>query len=134
MQYLDARGLTDYLRRGEDQQGWAVYNYVAKPVVESKSNWEKAFHGTWWYAAWAILKTGVFLASDDHSLGHDFWEPGVYCSPSLDTGLWYARPQVLFGDGVYHRIVFELRVDPEQQKHSRKRGGVQWIFPSKAVA
>ena len=26
---------------------------------------------------------------------------------------WYARPHILFGDGVYHRVIFELRVNEE---------------------
>jgi len=133
--WMEARGLAGILNREEDQEGWAVFSYrPPEPVVESRPNWEQAFHGTWWYAVWLILKSGVLLESNNRSLGHDFWEPGVYCSPSLDTGLWYARPQILFGDGVYHRVIFELRVDPEQRKRDRKRGGVQWVFPSSAVA
>ncbi|CAK0893498.1 unnamed protein product, partial [Prorocentrum cordatum] len=105
-----------------------------EPAVESGPEWEYAYHGTWWYAAWLILETGVFLESNDLSLGHDFWEPGVYCSPDLDTGLWYARPHILFGDGVYHRVILELKVDPARRKKNRKRGGVQWVFPFEAVA
>jgi len=133
--WLEARGLTATLKRMEDKEGWAVFAYAPEEaVVRSKPGWEKAYHGTWWYAVWLILKSGIFLESNDRSLGHDYWEPGVYCSPSLDTGLWYARPQILFGDGVYHRVIFELRVDPEQRKRDRKRGGVQWVFPSSAVA
>lgn len=134
-QWLQDRGLDTMLVRGEDKEGWAVFTYHPEnPVVESRQDWEQAFHGTWWYAVWLILKSGVFLESNNRSLGHDFWEPGVYCSPSLDTGLWYARPQILFGDGVYYRVIFELRVDPAKRKRDRKRGGVQWVFPSSAVA
>mmetsp|Transcript_76378 Transcript_76378/g.224012 ORF Transcript_76378/g.224012 Transcript_76378/m.224012 type:complete len:549 (-) Transcript_76378:97-1743(-) len=133
--WLKERGLSGMLTRVEDQEGWAVFKYhPEQPVVESKPEWETAFHGTWWYAVWLILSSGVFLESTDRSLGHDFWEPGVYCSPCVDTGLWYARPQILFADGVYHRVIFELRVDPARRKRDRKRGGVQWVFPSAAVA
>jgi len=133
--WLQDRGLANLLRRNADHQGWAVYRYTAdKPVVNSGPGWEQAFHGTWWYSVWLILKSGILLESSDRSLGHDFWEPGVYCTPSLDTGLWYARPQILFGDGVYYRIIFELRVDPKRRKRDRKRGGVQWVFPSAGVA
>lgn len=133
-QWLDHRELSHLMQRVDDQQGWAVFQYLREPVIDDKPDWETAFHGTWWYAVWSVLKSGVLLASNDKSLGHDFWEPGVYCSPSVDTGLWYARPQIMFGDGVYHRIMFELRVDGNHRKKNRKRGGIQWVFPDFAVA
>lgn len=133
-EWLDRRGLTDALEYSGNQQGWDVYRYTRDPVVKSEPHWEQAFHGTWWYSVWLLLETGIFLESDDKGLGHDFWEPGTYCSPSLDTGLWYARPQVLFNDGVYHRIIFELRVNPERRRKNRARGGIQWVFPCGAVA
>ncbi|CAK0797193.1 unnamed protein product, partial [Prorocentrum cordatum] len=98
------------------------------------ADWEQAFHGTWWYAVWLVLDSGVLLESNDKASGHDFWEPGVYCTPVLETARWYARPHVLFGDGAYHRVLFELRVDPERRKRQRQRGGVQWVFNSSAVS
>lgn len=133
-EWLNQRGLHDALKYTGDQQGWSVYRYTRKPVVKSEKWWETAFHGSWWYSVWLILETGIFLESDDKGLGHDFWEPGVYCSPSLDTGLWYARPQILFNDEVFHRIIFELRVDPDKRKKNRARGGIQWVFPCEAVS
>lgn len=132
--WLEQRGLSDKLVKDEDKQGWSVYRYVKTPVVEAQPHWEVAFHGTWWYAVWLILESGILLESNNRQLGHDFWEPGVYCSPNLDTGLWYARPQILFGDGVFHRVIFELRVDPAERQKNRQRGGVQWVFPGSAVA
>jgi hypothetical protein len=131
--WLQRRGLEDALEYTGEEQGWRVYKYVRPPLVHSDETWERAFHGTWWYSVWLVLHTGVFLESDDRSLGHDFWEPGVYCSPNMDTGLWYSRPQVMFNDGVFHRVLFELRVDPKQRKVNRKKGGTQWVFPSGAV-
>mmetsp|Transcript_9190 Transcript_9190/g.23599 ORF Transcript_9190/g.23599 Transcript_9190/m.23599 type:complete len:545 (-) Transcript_9190:124-1758(-) len=133
-QMFALRGLSDALAYDRDEQGWAVYRYTRSPVVNSTPDWEVAFHGTWWYSVWSVLDTGILLESNNRNLGHDFWEPGVYCSPSLDTGLWYARPQILFEDGVYHRVMFELRVDPERRKKDRKRGGIQWVFPCAAVS
>lgn len=132
-EWCEQRGLSDALERVEDQRGWMVYRFK-NSIVESEPHWEQAFHGTWWYPLWVILNSGVMLESNDHSLGHDFWEPGVYCSPKLETGRWYARPQVLFGDGAYHRIILELRVDPARRKKERQRGGVQWVFNTSAVA
>jgi len=133
-EWLEVRGLGDALEHVEDRKGWAIYKYKREPVVSVEDSWETAFHGTWWYSVWLVLQSGVLLESNDWGKGHDFWEPGVYCSPNLDTARWYARPQVLFGDGVYHRIIFELRVNPVQRKRSRQRGGVQWVFPTGAVA
>eukprot|EP00927_Polykrikos_kofoidii_P072151 TRINITY_DN68301_c0_g1_i1.p1 TRINITY_DN68301_c0_g1~~TRINITY_DN68301_c0_g1_i1.p1 ORF type:complete len:507 (+),score=63.70 TRINITY_DN68301_c0_g1_i1:184-1704(+) len=133
-EWLERRWLSDALVQEEDQQGWHIFRYTKEPVVRSEESWEVAYHGTWWYSVWLILQTGIFLPSDDMKLGHDFWEPGVYCSPNLETGLWYARPHVLFGDGVYYRIIFEVRVDLTLRKRERKRGGVQWVFPSSAIA
>ena len=60
-----------------------------------------------------------------YAKGHDFWEPGVYCTPLVSTAKWYARPHIVFGDGVYHCIMYELRVDPLKIKTERERGGVQ---------
>jgi len=134
-EWLAARGLKDaVIFDREDDRGWWVYRYARDPPVESKDTWKTAFHGTWWYAAWSILNTGIILESNDESLGHQFWEPGVYCSPKFSTGASYARPQILFGDSVYHRIVLELRVDPERQQKKKKKGGNQWVFPSDAVS
>ena len=94
---------------------------------------KKAFHGTWWYSVWQLLLSGVLLQSKKYAKGHDFWEPGVYCTPLVSTAKWYARPHIVFGDGVYHCIMYELRVDPSKIKTERERGGVQWVFPSSAV-
>ena len=57
----------------------------------------------------------------------------MYCTLLVSTANWYARPHIVFGDGVYHCIMYELRVDPSKIKTERERGGVQWIFPSSAV-
>ena len=28
--------------------------------------------------------------------GHDFWKEGVYCTPEIETAIWYARPHKVF--------------------------------------
>ena len=86
---------------------------------------EENFYGTWWYSVWQVLLSGVLLESNDYAKGHDFWEPGVYCTPLVSTAKWYARPHIVFVDGVYHCIMYELRVDPLKIKTERERGGVQ---------
>mmetsp|Transcript_92384 Transcript_92384/g.270444 ORF Transcript_92384/g.270444 Transcript_92384/m.270444 type:complete len:412 (-) Transcript_92384:118-1353(-) len=133
-EWLEVRGLGDALEHAEDRGSWAIYRYKREPVVSAEESWEAAFHGTWWYSVWLVLESGVLLESNDWDKGHDFWEPGVYCSPNLETARWYARPHVLFGDDAYHRVVFELRVDSARRKRNRQRGGVQWVFPTGAVA
>ena len=46
----------------------------------------------------------------------------------------HARPHILFGDRIYHRVLLELRVDGGRRTKRRKRGGEQWVFPENAVA
>ena len=132
--WLRARNLQDALAEVGYKDGWKIYRYLREPKVKSEENWEQAFHGTWWYSVWLVLASGVFLESNDRDKGHDFWEPGVYCSPLLSTARWYARPHILFADGVYHRIIFELRVNTEKRLRNRQRGGVQWVFKPDAVS
>jgi len=132
--WLQARGLEDALEQETEQDGFVIYRYTRVPLTSEQEGWERAFHGTRWYALWLILASGVMLESDDREAGHDFWEPGVYCSPLMSTARWYARPHVLFGDGIYHRALLELAVDTKRRKRERMRGGVQWVFPTDAVA
>ncbi|CAK9019513.1 Uncharacterized protein SCF082_LOCUS14551 [Durusdinium trenchii] len=134
IEWLAARGLDDALMEDGYSDGWKKYRYLREPKVMPEDNWEVAYHGTWWYSVWLVLHSGVFLESNDRDKGHDFWEPGVYCSPNLATARWYARPHILFGDGVYHRIIFELRVNTEKRIRNRQRGGVQWVFKPDAVS
>jgi len=130
--WLDARGLSQYLSYLGHRRGWEVFSY-SRAAIPCESSWTVAFHGTWWYALWSILSSGVLLESNDKELGHDFWEPGVYCSPLEETANHYGRSHVIFGDGTYHRVALELRVDAKQRKKQRKRGGEQWVFPNGAV-
>ena len=132
--WLDNRSLRGVLFLEGIQDGYFVYNYMNEPLVSWDDSWTVAFHGTWWYATWLILRTGVLLESDNPCLGHDFWKPGVYCSPNIDTALDYARPQVVFDDGVFYRVVIELRVNPDKQKAYRRKGGVQMVYPTDGVA
>ena len=46
----------------------------------------------------------------------------VYCTPKLSTAWAYARPQVVFGDGAYHRVILELRVSEAQRKKKASQG------------
>jgi hypothetical protein len=77
----------------------------------------------------------VLLESSDPELGHDFGGcPGVYCTPLFETSEWYARPQIMFSDGAFFRIVLEVMVDPGARTRKRKRGGGQEVYPSDSVS
>lgn len=147
-EWLARRNLLGMLQRQERPDApttvkndhW-VY-YALKPVAQSQgsldvtgSTWKQAFHGTWWYALWNLLLTRQIAASDDRAKGHEFNSLGamVYCTPIFDTAIWYARAHNVFGDGVYHRVVLELRVEWRAKYSSKKTGGNQWTFPSDAV-
>ena len=85
----------------------------------------RAFHGTRWYAVWSILNSKVLLESNNHALGHDFGEAGVYCTPEITTARSYGTPHELFGDGVYHRPIIELLVNTNERRRRRAHGGEQ---------
>ena len=90
-QWLGERGLAGavtYERAslGERaESGWSMYRLRGAVTRPSQGTWATAFHGTCWYAVWSILDSKVLLESDNTALGHDFWEPGLYCSPLVDT-------------------------------------------------
>lgn len=127
--WLAARGLSYKLEKEQEHQGFAVYRLVDNILTPEQEHWEQAFHGTRWYGVWSILTAGYLLASDNKAAGHDFWAPGVYCTPNLSTACEYAIPHIVFADNIYHRIVMELRVDIAQRSCRRKEGGEQWVFP-----
>ena len=140
-QWLKARKIQGLLQRDperdrptDDTGGahWLYYKYCRAPMVEH-SRWENALHGTWWYALWSILQSGVLLESCNEKAGHEFWLPGVYCTPNLSTARQYARAQQVFSDGMYHRVAIEVRYDKKQLRRQRERGGGQLVLPLTAV-
>ena len=48
-------------------------------------------------------------------------------------GIYYAVAQHLFRNGVYHRCIFELRVNWHERIHTKNKGGAQWTFPTEDV-
>ena len=131
--WLHARDLSGVLEREADQEGFFVYRLVHQELLPHQHEWTCCWHGTRWYAFWSILTSCVLLPSDNREAGHDFWEPGVYCSPRLSTAREYGIPHIVFDDGVYHRVVMELRVNTVRRKRQRQRGGIQWVFPPDAI-
>ncbi len=92
--------------------------------------WRPAYHGTWFYGLWNLLVSGQISPSYDEKLGHEFNKLGalVYCSPWFSTAIGYARPQNVFGDGVYHMCILELRMDMTQRHKQKAQGGMQCPF------
>jgi hypothetical protein len=129
--WLEQRGISDCVMKEPDQRGCLVFKI--NDLDEKHRTWETAWHGTRWYALWQIIAAGQLLESNNEGAGHDFWCPGVYCTPEYETGRWYARPHILFGDGVYHRAFLELRVDMSRVRRIREKGGKQMVFPGDAV-
>ena len=66
----------------------------------------------------------VLNASDNIVKGHSVGQqPGVWVTPMIDTATWYARPQVVFGDGVYYRVVWQVLVNPDKRREYKKESG-----------
>ena len=77
------------------------------------------------------------LPSSDEELGHrnlDSYkgEAGVYVTPHMRTAFHYAAPQVLFQDGVYWRLLYQLAANGRYLHHKRD-GGNQYVFPSSSL-
>ena len=76
----------------------------------------------------SVLAFGVVAPSWNENLGHECWKPAVYTTPRMCTATGYARPHVLFSDGVYYRVVLELRVDDRRKMKKRQAGGHQILI------
>ena len=104
------------------------WRYLAlKPfegAAEIPDDWAQAFHGTWFPALWNILYTQSISPSTDFDLGHEYNNLGA----KLETAIGYARPQNLFGDGMFHRCILELRVPFGNVYKRKSTGGEQWTF------
>lgn len=124
--WLQERLLQDTLERdarwdppaseGDPSYPFMYYRYlpprtVENAYIEPEEGWSRGFHGTWFYALWSILESGVLLESSSKERGHYFYSPGVYLTPSLSGSIWYARPHHMFDDAMYHRVIVEVLYD-----------------------
>ena len=79
-----------------------------------------------------IMQNNYILSSASEELGHRSLhykgESGVYLSPHMYTSIYYAEAQVLFQDGVYWRLVYQLAARDAPLFHKRG-GGNQFVFP-----
>jgi hypothetical protein len=84
------------------------------------SNWVSAYHGSRWYAAWSICAEGFINVSKK---GDPIYQAGGgtghYCAVDFEYARWYSRPQVLFNDGCYHRVMFRLAYDKKKLRNIR---------------
>ena len=96
------------------------------------------WHGSLFYGAGNIISGNHIMASAGKDLGHrQLWsqigkEAGVYVSPHMYTSMYYAEPQVLFQDGVYWRLIYQLKARGTPIFH-QARNGNQYVFPSDAI-
>ena len=65
-----------------------------------------------------ILRFGSLLAPEDQQLGHGLLAGylGVNSTPSLATASGNAAPQIMFDDGMWHRVLLGLLVDNSNKK------------------
>lgn len=124
----------DLSNQGPDAGSWLYYQFVGESTNQAREDWKNAFHGTWFYALWSILYEGYLQESSDLESGHEFWMPGVYCSPNVATARHYARAHNVFGDGLYHRVMLDVRYDGGRLKKERAKGGQQLVLPSPAIS
>ena len=138
--WLRQRGLTNTLQQESDREvfgreGYKVFKLVGNKLTpQQEQEWALAYHGTRCYALWSILFCGSLLESFDMEAGHNFLFPGTYCTPRLRSAWEYAIPHVLFDDGVYYRVVLELRVNISERIESTTVPDIVWSFPQHAVA
>jgi len=114
--------------------GWLRFSYASAQAVQAEASWQPALHGTWWYALWQILTSGILLESTDEAKGHEYQIPGVYVTIDQKLAESYARPQVLFNDGVYYKVMLDVRCDMSKKRQKKKTKLDQWIFPPEAIA
>ena len=79
------------------------------------------------------LDLGTNLESEEDTKGHEFYMKGAYTTPNLLTAWGYARPQVVFNDDMYYRIVLEAEVHEERARYIRRKGGNQLVFAAAAA-
>ena len=129
-QWCELRGIRSLLVRQPDIGPWAVFSFRGQTPVEAGPDWVTAYHGTFFYALWSVLRTGILAEGNEHA----HWESGVQVTPSMTTALWYARPHVLFRDRTFHRCVIHVLVNKQLMSKARRQGGHLQVFPADAVA
>ena len=102
------------------------------------TGWQAAFHGTWFYALWSILRSGVLAPSHDLALGHMCHHEAVYSTADPMVACHYARPSVLVsGQEIFYRVIIAVRADLRRQIekgfYASRKKEQQWAMPSDAL-
>ena len=130
--WLEIRGLHLLLSFHVARPGALDYIYTPRQrIITALDTWEKACHGTWWYALSSILHTGIILESSEKAAGHDFHMPGTYVTWYENVAKFYCKPQQLFGG--WSRVMLLVACDTAQLVPGKKRRQ-QRQFPSGSVA
>ena len=92
-------------------QLWTLYKYL--PTEFTLADWEKfqiLYHGGTFYGLENTVRAGKFFASEDTELGHGLLEDrgGVITTRNPSVAAGYSPGHDVFGNGVYHKIVWEL--------------------------
>ena len=66
--------------------------------------------------------------------GHEFWFPGAFVSPLLETANWYSRPHDVFGDEMFHRVIVEAPAGCSGGTSRSRDGRVSGFGPKPACA
>ena len=98
----------------------SVSHYYQVPLGDLEGQWERAYHGTYFYVLWNILMSGL-LGSGCSNEGGDTHvsEAGVvYTTPNPNLAYSYACPHQLFGNGFLYKVVLDLRVRKDRMHRS----------------
>ena len=126
--FLAARGLNrERLEFVGYHEGWLEY-HIHSPSIRSPGakivsdnwndqtkwprEWVSAYHGGRWYGFWNTIAEGWINISKKTGVGQNAGGgDGHYCAVDMEYARWYSRPQVLFEDGAFHRVMYRVAYD-----------------------
>lgn len=107
----------------------AIY-YAFALAAENMPDWavgkRDTFVGSCWHVLWAVSEAGR-LSLPSFGPAPGTFSLGLACHSSLSSGKSRAPPTNVFGDGLFHRLVFRVAV------RKRRRTAGKLIVPHEAV-
>ena len=90
-----------------------------------------ASHGTCFPFLRSILLHGGLIPSRPHvgAMRAANYGEGIYCSPSQALAYKYAVPQIIFNDGVFHKVVVSLAVSQHHPSFKECVANREWKGP-----
>ena len=136
--WLRQRHLTSRLELEGVEDRWISYRFLPAQwnLLDGGEGSFPTYHGTTWYALGMVLNYGGVLASISEYFGHAMVEgfAGVYSTKTREQAAEYAKPHIVFGNGVFHRVVLELAVAEAGILHYYDRGASPtWVHHEQAV-